>query len=312
MKGPRGSDEIDEALRRWGQEYRLVDDRPYAIPQTPFERRLIVFERTQESIFEGRARAMKTHAVRKVESEQNDSFKSLKKLLQSRGIRKEGLAIVSGRKVVQETLRDFPDRCLGWITAGENDPPPGVVASRFTWFQLARPLFQELDVFGTDSPLLLIEVPPLPSWDPSEELPAGCSLLVPFQDPENVGAVIRSAVAFGVAQIILLAESAHPFHPKALRSSGGAALRAHLASGPSIQHLPANLPFITLSTEGRDIATFTFPDRFAMLPGVEGPGLPELLRRQSLAIPIQGGVESLNAATATAIVLYLWAIRRSA
>ncbi len=311
MKGPRGSDEIGEALLRWGHEYRLVEDLPYAIPHTPFERRLIVFERTQESIAEGRARAMKSYTVRTVESEQNESFKGLKKLLQSRGIRKEGRAVLSGRKLVEETLRDFPDRCLGWITPGGDDPPPVVPASRFTWFQLACPLFQELDVFGTGSPLLLIEAPPLPAWDPSEELPSGCSLLVPFQDPENVGAVIRSAVAFGVAQVILLAESAHPFHPKALRASGGAVLRARLAEGPSIQDLPANQPLIALSTEGRDIATFTFPDRFALLPGVEGPGLPKRLRPHSLTIPIQGGVESLNAAAATAIVLYLWAVRRS-
>jgi tRNA G18 (ribose-2'-O)-methylase SpoU len=88
-------------------------------------------------------------------------------------------------------------------------------------------------------------------------------------------------------------------------------LRARLAEGPSIQDLPANLPLIALSTEGRDIATFTFPDRFALLPGVEGPGLPKRLRPHSLAIPIEGGVESLNAAAATAIVLYLWAVRRS-
>jgi 16S rRNA (guanine527-N7)-methyltransferase len=312
MKGPRGSEEIDEALRRWGHEYRLVEDLLYTIPQTPFQRRLIVFERTQESIAEGRARAMESYSVRKVESQQNESFKSLKKLLQSRGIRKEGRAILSGRKLVEETLRDFPERCLGWISPGANTPPPAVPASRFTWFQLGRSLFQELDIFGTGSPLLLIEATPLPSWNPSEELPAGCSLLVPFQDPENVGAVIRSAVAFGVAQVILLAESAHPFHPKALRASGGAVLRAGLAQGPSIQDLPAGLPLIALSTEGRDIASFTFPDRFALLPGIEGPGLPKRLRPNSLAIPIQGGVESLNAAAATAIVLYLWAIRQSA
>ncbi len=311
MKGPRGSEEIQEALRRWGHEYRLVHDLPYAIPHTPFERRLIVFERTHESIAEGRARAMKSYAVRKVESDQNESFRTLRKLLQSRGIRKEGRALVSGRKVVEETLRDFPDRCIGWITPGEDEPPPAVKALRFTWFQLPRPLFQELDVFGTGSPLLLIEVLPIPAWDASAELPPGCSLLVPFQDPENVGAVIRSAVAFGVEQVILLAESAHPFHPKALRASGGAVLRARLAEGPSIRDLPADLSLVALSTEGRDIASFSFPERFALLPGVEGPGLPDSLRTRCLAIPIRGGVESLNAASATAIALYLWARSRS-
>ena len=311
MKGPRGSGEIDEAVRRWGHEYRLIQDMPYAVPNTPFERRLIVFERVRESIAEGRARAMNVYQVRKIESAHNETFKSLKKVLQGRGIRKEGKAILSGWKPVEETLRDFPERCLGWITPGDNRPPPALETSRFTWFQLDVPLFKELDLFGTGFPLLLVDAPPLPAWNPSEELPTGCSLLVPFQDPENVGAVIRSSAAFGVTQVILLAESAHPFHPKALRASGGAVLRARLLQGPSILDLPPDLPLVALSSEGRDIASFSFPDRFALLPGVEGPGLPVALRTEAVAIPILGGVESLNGATAAAIALYLWSRRHA-
>lgn len=306
MKGPRGPEEIEEAVRKWGGEYRLLDNRPYEIPHTPFQRCLIVFERVKESLAEGRARAMKAYPVRRVESEQNESFKDLRKLLQSRGIRKEGKAVVSGHRQVQEALRDFPHRCLGWITLGEDPPPPELQSSRFVWYQLARPLFESLDIFGTGSPLLLIEAARPRAWQPTEELPAGCSLLVPFQDPENVGAVIRSAVAFGVTQIILLAESAHPFHPKSLRASGGAVLRAELVQGPSIHDLPSDLEMVSLSAEGRDIAEFVFPDRFLLLPGLEGPGLPETWRGSSLAIPIQHGVESLNAAAATAIALYVW------
>ncbi len=309
MKGPRGAGEIEDAVRRWGHEYRLVRDLPYVIPNTPFDRRLIVFERICESTAEGKARAMRAYRVRKIESEGNEGFKVLRKLLQSRGIRKAGQAILSGRKPVEEALRDFPHRCLGWITPGENPPPPEVRSPRLTWYQLEPPLFHELDVFGTSSPLLLIEAPPLPVWDGSGELPRGCSLLVPFQDPENVGVVIRSAVAFGVSRVILLAESAHPFHPKALRASGGAVLRASLLEGPSIHDLPPDLPLVTLSAEGRDIDSFVFPERFALLPGLEGSGLPQGLRVSPLAIPIQKGVESLNAATATAIALYLWSRR---
>jgi 16S rRNA (guanine(527)-N(7))-methyltransferase RsmG len=307
MKGPRGSNEIDEALRRWGREYRLLENREYSIPHTPFDRRLIVFQRVRESLAEGRERAMRAYQLKKIDSEQNDNFKDLKKLLQSRGIRKEGKAIVSGRKQVEEALRDFPHRCLGWISSGENDPPPEILSSSFIWYQLARPLFKELDIFGADSPLLLMEASPLPLWNSSEELPLGCTLMVPFQDPENVGAVIRSAVAFGVSQIILLAESAHPYHPKALRASGGAVLRARLFLGPSIQDLPADLPMVSLSAEGDNISNRTFPDRFALLPGIEGPGLPDRWRAHAVSIPLRGGVESLNAAAATAIALYLWA-----
>jgi tRNA G18 (ribose-2'-O)-methylase SpoU len=130
-------------------------------------------------------------------------------------------------------------------------------------------------------------------------------VLVPFQDPENVGALIRSAVAFQADHVVLLAECAHPFHPKALRASGGAVLGAPLLQGPALAALPDSLPVIPLSGEGADIAGFRFPAQGALLPGMEGPGLPAAWRERGVSIPI-AGVESLNASVAAGIALYLW------
>jgi tRNA G18 (ribose-2'-O)-methylase SpoU len=131
-------------------------------------------------------------------------------------------------------------------------------------------------------------------------------VLIPFQDPENVGAAIRSAAAFGAAQAILLAESAHPFHPKALRASGGAVLSLPLRQGPALGDLPEDLPIVALSAQGPDIRTTAFPPAFGLLAGLEGPGLPERWRNRALSIPIRAEVESLNAAAATAVALYEW------
>ena len=142
-------------------------------------------------------------------------------------------------------------------------------------------------------------------WSPSEGLPDGCTLLVPFQDPENVGAVIRSAVAFGVAAIIMLHEAANPYHPKSVRASGAVVFRANLLQGPSIHHLPENLPIVPLSKEGKKISDFKFPAKFALLPGIEGPGLPDRYRKAGVSIPVSPEVESLNAAVATAIALFV-------
>jgi 16S rRNA (guanine527-N7)-methyltransferase len=96
-----------------------------------------------------------------------------------------------------------------------------------------------------------------------------------------------------------------------LRASGGAVFRAALRQGPSLDELPDDLPVVPLSAHGADVAMFAFPERFALLPGVEGPGLPERFRARAISIPMSPDVESLNAATATALALYVWSRRTS-
>ena len=306
MKGPACDDEISAAGNRFSRSYALLTNHAYQIPHTQHRRRLVVFRRIDAPGWEKEKRAMSKHIIRNIESEQNDTFKELKKLLTSRGIKKQEKALVAGAKQVKEILQDFPDRCDAWISEGSNQAPPEESPAALSWYQLNPKLFQELDVNGTQSPLLLVTTPPIGKWQSYDCFPEGCTLLVPFQDPENVGAVIRSAVAFGVKTIVLLAESAHPYHPKAIRASGGAVLYANLYQGPSISELPQDLPIFALSGEGKDIAECAFPDAFGLLPGVEGTGLPDHLRANSVAIPVSDAVESLNAATAAGIALYLW------
>ncbi len=250
-----------------------------------------------------------THAgpVRDLASESNPSYKLALDLLTGKGIRKHGRALIAGTRVVAEVLERFPDRVEAWLTDTKGSPPPDS-ATRPTWFRLADPLFRNLDTAGTRSPLLLVRVPEMPEWSSENPWPEGCTLFVPFQDPENVGAVIRSAAAFGVPRVVLLREAAHPFHPKAARAAGTALFQLVLEQGPSIRDLQSTLiPLLALSAEGPDIGTEPFPDRFGLVAGIEGPGLPDHLRAgPTRRIPMQPGVESLNAATATAVALYAW------
>jgi 16S rRNA (guanine527-N7)-methyltransferase len=304
MKGPHCDDEISRAQARFSDAYTLVSDRPYRIPGTRHDRRLVVYRRRDEPLYSRRAKAMQGRLVRIISSGQNPVFKDLKKTLTGRGIRKTGQALASGEKLVGEILSAHIGFCRGWVS--RHDQPPPDAFAQLPWYQLAPELLRELDIFGTRAPLLLIGLPKSRPWNPSEGFPAGVSVIIPFQDPENVGAAIRSAAAFGAAQAILLAESATPFHPKALRASGGAALSLPLRHGPSLEALPPELPLIALSADGIDIREATFPDAFGLLAGLEGPGLPEAWRRRAVRIPIRAEVESLNAAAAMAVALYEW------
>jgi len=250
---------------------------------------------------------MAKRSFRRIESADSSVFKRLRGLLTGRGVRKNEATLAAGSKIVSELLRSAPERCRAWINTAQQPEPPLELPVDADWYQLSATLFREIDVSGTGSPILLVDTPQIPEWD--GDLGSGCTVFVPFQDPENVGTVIRSALAFGVTRVVLLEGCANPYHPKALRASAGAVFQTKLCAGPTVQELPGDLPIIPLSPEGKDLRDFEFPQTFGLLPGVEGPGLPGRFRGRALSIAVDSKVESLNAATAAAIALYAW--RRS-
>ncbi len=307
MKGPQCEEEIEEALDRFGRLFQLIGDHHYRLPNSSDERRLVVFERLDSPPWARKAELAKENLVRIIESENNETFRSLKKLLAPRCIRKQLQALVFGQKQVSEVLARLPEKCAAWISRADRNPPPDGSPRHMMWYQLAPPLYETLDLFGTSFPIVLVKIEEVPKWTPSEGLCEGCTLFVPFQDPENVGAVIRSAVAFGAAGIVMLAEAANPLQPKSNRASGGAVFRANLLEGPSIKDLPEDLSVVPLSNEGKKISDFKFPATFGLLPGLEGPGLPDRFRNTAISIPISRRVESLNAVVAAAVALFVWA-----
>jgi 16S rRNA (guanine527-N7)-methyltransferase len=337
MKGPGVGPEAAVVGERFAAQFRITRDVAYTIPETPHERRLIVAERLAgaagdrvpiaaataaievDSLDAGGAEGDATRPAaaaaggretREILSDTNPTFKLLRAGLDGRGIRKHGRALVAGARPAHEIVRDFPQRALAWITAGTTQPPPADAPATLAWYRLAPALFRELDAFGTGGPLLWIDAPALPPWEDTG-WPAGCTLFVPFQDPENVGAVVRTAAAFGVARVVLLAEAANPFHPRSARAAGSALLRVPLLRGPAIRDLaPGGAPVVALSPGGRDIGDYAFPEQFGLVVGLEGQGLPEAWRDGALGIPMAAGSESLNAAAATAIALHLWSRSR--
>jgi len=242
-----------------------------------------------------------------ISSPDNPRFKNLAKLLKTAGIRKQRKALVSGARQVREILRDDRQRCEAVLlpeadTLHGDDGPKDLPC-----FRLSGELFRRLDVYGTSSPILLVRTGEPGLWKEGTHA-GGCTLFVPFQDPANVGAVIRSAAAFGVACIVLMREAACPFHPKSTRVAGSSLFRVPLEIGPSVHEFRTGaLPLIALDAAGMDIRAFRFPESFGLLPGLEGPGLPEDLPvRARLGIPMAEGMDSLNAALATGIALYQW------
>ncbi|MEJ5300684.1 MAG: RNA methyltransferase [Thermodesulforhabdaceae bacterium] len=245
-----------------------------------------------------------------IQSTRNETFRHLLSLLSGRGVKKAGETLVFGKKILKEILSTKPDLVKAIIAPASflASPYDAFLESIRHWYVLTKPLFAELDMFNTGYPFALCNIPLIPKWNPTEGFPyKGCWILLPFQDPENIGSAIRSAAAFGVHNVIILKEGAHPFHPKAVRASAGAVFRIRVHSGPSIEELPDSLPIIPLDASGiKQIEDVRFPKTFGILPGIEGPGLPDRWKTRAVRIPITNAVESLNGSVALSIALYIW------
>jgi RNA methyltransferase, TrmH family len=134
--------------------------------------------------------------------------------------------------------------------------------------------------------------------------PAGplCVYLHGVHDPGNVGAVLRSAHAFGAASVVLGPDCADPFGPKAVRASMGA-----IFAVPVAQAAPGDLPgrrVALVAHEGKPLRGPATGD-VTLLVGAEREGLPAgvIAACDRVAhIPIVG--DSLNAAMAATVALY--------
>lgn len=141
-------------------------------------------------------------------------------------------------------------------------------------------------------------------WAPSALGPL-CVYLHGVHDPGNVGAVLRSALAFGASSVALGSDTADPFGPKAVRASMGAVFTVALARALD----PVGLPGTTIALaagRGEPLAAAIGPGaEITLLIGAEREGLPEhvIAGADRVAhIPIE--TDSLNAAMAATIALY--------
>ncbi len=318
MKGPGADVDLDGIGAHNSSAYSLESDRHYTLPRTDYERRIIVFKKES-----GPAR--KTYAILKdltatagaaVTSSENRSFRELKRLAAGDTMKKRSMVLVSGRKIIAEIAKARGTVAMQMIVRDGHEEEDaemnaliGEFAGRSSLLVLKKSLFNEVDPFNTAGPLMTVGMPEMKRWDLTSG--PGCTLLLPFQDPSNVGAAIRSAAGFGVETIVMLKEAAHPFHPKSIRASAGYVFNARIETGPSIHELgkimdEGGAQIVTLDSGGTPLSTFAFPDRFLLIPGIEGPGLPGPLKARAVSIPLGSGVESLNAPVALSIALYEW------
>lgn len=144
-------------------------------------------------------------------------------------------------------------------------------------------------------------------------------LLEHLQDPGNLGTILRSAEGAGVSGVILSADSVDLFNPKVVRSTMGAIFRlpffyAENFSQTICEIKKKGIRIFAADLEGSrdyDLEDYTAPSAF--LIGNESRGLSKeakALADRRIFIPMEGKLESLNAAVSAAVLVYEGARQR--
>jgi len=172
-----------------------------------------------------------------------------------------------------------------------NFPHQGVVA-----FRTARPYDDEKKLWEIletqENPLFI--------------LPAG------IEDPGNLGAIIRSASAFGVSAILFERKGVVPLNGTVAKTSVGAIERAVLIKPDNLEGVVQKLKLggiqvIGADGRGESLSKIDFRKPTLIITGAEHDGIPPYLAKlcdKTAAIPMVKEVESLNVSVAMGILLY--------
>jgi RNA methyltransferase, TrmH family len=278
-----------------------------------------------------------------ITSRDNRWLKQFRVALRGSGPARDEPIGVEGPKLVEDALRagleaeallfsESGEAGAAAILAAASESEAGIARSRI--LKTTDKLFSS--VAGTDAPQGVAALFRQPVWGLEDVLrgPAvmrECSPLVivlaAIQDPGNVGTIVRSAEAFGATGVVASRGTADLWSPKALRASAGAVLRLPLLRGMAIPVLMAQLRIagvkIFAATSHAEnnghidagiVPAADLREPAALFIGNEGSGLPVEVTRSadaSIAIPMSGTVESLNAGVAASIILYEAALRRN-
>ena len=140
-------------------------------------------------------------------------------------------------------------------------------------------------------------------------LPRGkCLILDGVSDPANVGAIVRTAAAAGYNDIYMTLDSADPYSQKAVRASMSGVFRVRVMRDTVENILSViTLPVWVADMGGESVFSAKTDGNFCLVIGSEGHGASKEVRERAdftVSIPMDNGVESLNAAVSAGILMY--------
>ena len=248
----------------------------------------------------------------RITSRDNPRLKEAGRLINSaRDRRKAGRCVLEGAHVVAayrarhgppetliiaESALDQPE--MAALRAGVAESRTLIVSER-AWSDLAQ--------IPSDIAVIAVVPTPQSTFRSASDF---CLLLEDVQDPGNVGSILRSAAAAGVAQVFLSGQCAFAWSPKVLRAGQGAHFRLEIYEDVDaaawVRGYGGRL-VAAVAEGGESLFAADLTGSLALAIGNEGTGLSAAVREAAdarVTIPMPGGIESLNAAAAAAICLF--------
>ncbi|MCS1351555.1 RNA methyltransferase [Mechercharimyces sp. CAU 1602] len=262
--------------------------------------------------------------IQAIGSTHNDKFKRWSKLKTSKGRKKYRALLIEGEHLLQEAMQ------AGWqvnavIIDDENEKAWQQVEVYFNQeddqlvYALESGLFHQL--METYSPQGIAAEVSFPAEIESIDDDKGVGpllLLDEIQDPGNMGTLLRTAEAAGVAEVWIGEGTVDLYNSKVVRAAMGSLFRLrtrHVDLYEGISDLQQRgILVVGTALEGAiDCYSASYPDRVAFLFGNEGSGVDPSLQTLcdlKVKIPMQAPVESLNVSVSAAILLYDWVRRQ--
>ena len=245
-------------------------------------------------------------------------LRELRKLLRKSAYRDEmNTFVIEGRSLLEEAIATGNDPIDVYIA--ENDE---ALRIKIAELEIDPSRIWHLDlavlksIATTKTPQPVLATLPIKDFEFIDLLSTSPDFLVvgvEISDPGNAGTIIRAAAAAGASGVLFSQGSVDVFNPKVVRASAGAIFRIPIVRSVHINDLfegCARGGLMTLGLCGSGVSQYDrydFTQPLALLVGNESRGLGELVKEKlttEIAIPMEAGVESLNAAAALSIAAF--------
>lgn len=251
--------------------------------------------------------------MKPIDSSANPRYRALRRLVESSQERKRtGLSVLDGSHLVAAYLdrAGLPEQAAV-SRSGLAEPEIAALVEKMRagkLYVLNDALFKSLSSVVTPSGILaVIRTPQWQAIPPETEC---CVMLEQVQDPGNLGSILRTCAAAGIGHVLLSKGSAHAWSPRVLRAGMGAHFMLKIHEQVDLLTAARAFPGKLIATRqqsSQSVFDTNLKGRVGFLFGNEGAGLSaDLLKvaQELVAIPMPGGADSLNVASAVAVCLF--------